>query len=158
LCPPSQPPALPAGCTGDCAVAATAVCSASTTNVGKASTPGGSPVAPTSWKSALAPALGKLLADRAEQEVAAWFEDFVGSKLWTLKADGVQWLPHTCKLFEKGTGVGQQFASPILLEAVKQDLPSVLQGMASYVGRHVKNKAVLATVGFSLFTLVAIDF
>jgi hypothetical protein len=152
----SVAPALLTGnkCAGDCVTVAQKMCSGP---VAALAVGGGAVVAAgTSWQGAVVTGLGNFIADRAQQEVATWFDDLVREKLCELKtATKELWFPHTCKLVQDDMGTGQQLASGLLIQAIKDDIPSLLVGVTSYIDAKLGNTAIAAFIG-SLPALVAV--
>ena len=129
---------LDPACTGTCLTTAQTICNEATdARLANASTGSKSLVSGTSWQTAMITSLGELVADRAKAEVAAWFEDLVRDKLCELKTGTELWFPDTCKLLKDDAGSGQQLMSPLLLQAIENDVPSFITGLTTRIADHV---------------------
>jgi hypothetical protein len=130
------------GCTGACAEAAETACRR--TIAGGAAPSATTPVASTSWQGAVVTGLGELIADRAKQELEAWFEQLLRSKLCDLHSDAAgqrqDWFPATCRLIKDGTGAGQQLASPLVVRTIQEDMPDLLGRILAYLAPRVAGR------------------
>lgn len=130
---------LIADCTGTCLTIARSLCQeAHNTLLANAATGTRSHVTGTSWQTAVVTGLGDLVADRAKAEVSTWFEDLVRDKLCDAKTGNERWFPSTCALLKDDMGLGQQLMSPLLLQAIEDDVPAFLAGLAAAISKHVE--------------------